>query len=84
MRSGLRNAEVKLAPGGELSGDAISGPETAGRTNVAALSGAGRRAARLTAPMVVAASANSASHSSAGTAETTETVPAAVFASPRP
>ena len=78
MRSGLRNADVELAPGGEVSRGAASWPESVGRKNAAALCGAGLSAARLTTPVVAAASANSASQSYTGTADMTDPVPASV------
>lgn len=84
MRSGLRNADVKLAPGGEVSQCAPSRPEAVGRTKAAEPLGAERSAAHLTTPVVVAVSANSASQSYVGTANITDAVASAVSESPVP
>lgn len=86
MRSGLRNAEGKLEPGGDGSERATSCGATDGTTTVAVFAGAGRSAARFAPSIGVAVSANAASQSYAGTADTTDaaTVPAPVSESPLP
>jgi hypothetical protein len=63
MRRGLRNAVVRLAPGGDVARRRASCPEIAGITNSAPLSVAGRIAADFAMAGVVAASANSTSQS---------------------
>lgn len=75
MRSGLRNAEVRVEPGGEVSERGMSRAERVCATKSTALSAVGRMAPRWTLLSVVAESANSTSQSYADIDDNTDSVP---------
>ncbi len=83
MRSGFRNAELNVVPGGAVSERATLCAETLGAAQPAALSAAGRMAARVTTPIVVAASVSPVSQSYAGIDDNTDAVPPAASESSR-
>ena len=76
MRSGFRNAELEVAPGGERSARATTCVDIGGTTkSMAVLPAARASAGGLAALVIVAASAGSVSQPYAGIADSTDVVP---------
>lgn len=83
MRSGRRNAAVRVVvPGGAVSERATLRAEIRGATRSPALRVAGCTTPRLTTPIVVAASIDPVSQSSAGSDDNTDSVPSTAAESP--